>query len=48
MQDIVYPRYTPFEKMILGVIFLLELPFRALLALAVKCRERSCEKWFLG
>ncbi len=48
MQDVVYPRYTHFERMILGIIFLAELPFRAMIVLAAKCRERYCEKWFLG
>lgn len=40
MQATVYPRYTLFEKFLLGILYVIELPFHAFAAVAVKGRER--------
>ncbi len=46
MHATVYPRYTLFEKSLLGILYLLELPFHAVSALASKSRKRF-EKMYL-
>ena len=46
MHETVYPRYTLFEKFVLGVLYVLELPFRVLRMLAGKSRKHF-EKLYL-
>lgn len=40
MNAVVYPRYTLFEKFLLGLLRVIELPFHAFAAVAAKGRER--------
>lgn len=40
MNATVYPRYTLFEKVLLAMLYVIEIPFHAFAAVAVKGRER--------
>jgi hypothetical protein len=40
MRVTVLPRHTLFEKMLLGILFIIELPYLALCSLSRKYRER--------
>lgn len=39
MNAAVYPRYTLFEKVLLAMLYVIEIPFHAFAAVAVKGRE---------